>query len=95
MDSLSDNSITFFLSFILTPAFELPPHRFSPWTARMSSTRQRSPATPGLTFGEVALLPHTDLGRVDQVADGNGPAHRGAHAGVTGAALVHLQQGQV
>lgn len=47
------------------------------------------------TFGEVALLPHTDLGRVDQVADGDGPAHGGPYAGVTGAALVHLQQGQV
>lgn len=48
-----------------------------------------------LTSGEVALLPYTDLGGVDQVANGDGPPHRGSYAGVTGASLVHLQQGQV
>lgn len=50
---------------------------------------------PRPTFGEIALLPHADLGGVDQVANGNSPPHRCAYAGVTGAALVHLQQGQV
>lgn len=48
-----------------------------------------------LTLGEVALLPDTDLGGVDQVANGNGPPDRGAYARVAGAAFVHLQQGQV
>lgn len=46
-------------------------------------------------MGEVALLIHTDLWGVDQKANGYSPAHRGADAGVAGAALMHLQKRQV
>lgn len=48
-----------------------------------------------LTSGEVTLLPYADLGGVDQVADRNGPAHGGPHTRMTGAAFMHLQQGEV
>lgn len=56
---------------------------------------QKHSVVTSLTMGEVALLIHADLWCVHQEANGNGPAHGGPHPRVTGAALVHLQQGQI
>ncbi|KAF3845045.1 hypothetical protein F7725_008208 [Dissostichus mawsoni] len=74
---------------------------FLTWTQNSTCTPSPFPLhlTPPLallclTSGKIALLPNADLRGVDQVSDGNRPAHGGADAGVTGAALVHLQQGQ-
>ena len=85
------------------PSLFIPHHCFLPLNLSYSSHTSTSTHThththtqlPCLTFGEVALLPDADLGSVDQVADGNCPPHRGAYPGVTGAAFVHLQQGQI
>lgn len=94
---------------LFVPHHYLPPLNL--WTSHIASTHRHSnalihphtfpasitfPLVPlCLTSGEVALLPYADLGGVDQVANRNSPPHRGSYAGVTGAALVHLQQGQV
>ncbi len=85
------------------PSLFIPHHCFPPmtlWYSFHTSTYTSTTYTFTLsqlclTFGEVALLPHTDLGSVDQVANRNRPPHSGADAWVTGAALVHLQQGKV